>query len=540
MKRLKIILCSFLLPISLYGAALDQAELERVTMDLLSGLTPEEQEVVMKQAMEMDKYINSLPPEERKKLEAELEKELQGLMETGVLDDLSRELKAERAQPQPVQPIQPEKPIKEDKKPTISTKVPEVQASMRTLSSRITDLLLKAENNVRVSTNPVLEQAWTNMHQDLLETQSYILVIAHNNVVANALLTDEFSQLHDQLTSFSDKLSTLLQSVKKEKIDKNSVVERYNIDALISFVEDALNNKKLLWNIKRLIQKHAPEEIKEKPKSPVKKLEEATKPATGVTVQGSSMPRYGQPRRLPQQPSPAMRPSVIPAGIGSQPGSTQKTATQGEQAGSRLPQPPAAQRSGDKAGQENKPSGSSAARSGSGSTSGEAKKGGERASGSGKPAAAKSPFDIAFDNAKKLLADESLSLSKKLKDNKLATRIKEYIEKDGSGIEQEAMAIMKDLTDMQLTNRTLFSHAQTIRNQFLEKIERADKEKFKKERDDLAKKLDPKKGRLKELKEQLNALTKAEGARAELKALAQQVKDELSEIENKIKEKIKK
>ena len=65
------------------------ANLEQLTMDLLGKMSPEEQEAVLREAEAMDKYINSLPPEERLRLEQELENELKGVMDSGLLQDLS-------------------------------------------------------------------------------------------------------------------------------------------------------------------------------------------------------------------------------------------------------------------------------------------------------------------------------------------------------------------------------------------------------------------------------------------------------------------
>lgn len=545
MKTLRMLFFAFLLALPLYSPAseLDINELEKMTLDLLGSLSPAEQEAVLKQAAEMDQYINSLPEDERKKLEENLEKELKGLMDSGVLQDLTKSVK-EAPAPKPA-PVfeEPKEEVKEEKVvPKISAAVPELQAAMKELSSRITDLMLKSEASSRVSSNHQLENIWATTKPDLAELQSYVLVISNNNNVANALLSDEFKMLDNQLRTFNTNLKNELNKVKSEKISKDSIAERFNLDAIIKFVEQELGGNQLLWNTKRLIQKHAPEAIKATTPQAVKK-NDFSGPASGATIASYKGPRYAPAKIAPQPPAP-YRPTPF-GSVGSTPGIAQRPTQDkfGAQQGGEQPQRA-------QAGPSQAPAGS-AVKKGEKSQTDKPQAEKPRSGGSTRPAT--NPLDAAAKQLKEKMQTEAKPLSKKIKESDISSKIKAYKSSIEKKETQDIAVLSADISSTltQLDAMTVLPSriAEQIRSNILTKI--SEKEKYKKEKADFLKTIDPK-GRSKKLKEDVTQLLTKDFAEKvdalnnaqikskfmELKTKAESLKKNIDYIENTIRGKV--
>lgn len=300
------------------------ADLEKVAMDLFGSLSPQEQEAVMKQAAELDNYINNLPEEERRKLEEDLERELKGLMDSGALQGLPQTLKQDTIDQTPI-PVNPATETKKEVERPISKDVPDLQKYLKELVEEINDLVLKATSQAKISTDEELELLWIELLPKLEEIKAYLLIIANHPKIADALLSDEYKLLKTQLEDFANHLKA--EKKKLLPTTTNKFLNTLNFDSIINFLQKEIETNQLLWNTKRLVQKYAPEEVKAIEAKPMVKVD-ITKPATGSTIAKTKTDRSYAAEK-------SFGPKPLTGGVGAMPSYAPKPSSTGS-AGSSM------------------------------------------------------------------------------------------------------------------------------------------------------------------------------------------------------------
>ena len=233
-------------------------DLEKFTMDLFDTLSEDEKKQVMEEALKLEEYIKSLPEEEQKTLEQQLESEVQSLMDSGTLQEMTKEeLITPPAKVVTKEEEQPKESKKDEDALKFAQDIPALKSLLKDISNIISNISLKLEAPGKL-TKSDLEQKWKSIKNSLMESQSYILIISNNDKLMDSLLSSEYKQLKSQLESFSKDIS---------KADKNFDAKiKDNALPVLDTLEKHIETNQLFWNIKRFMQKFAPEEVKKEEK----------------------------------------------------------------------------------------------------------------------------------------------------------------------------------------------------------------------------------------------------------------------------------
>jgi hypothetical protein len=254
-------------------------DLEKFTMDLFDQLSEDEKKQVMEEALKLEEYIKNLPPEEQRALEQELENEVQNLMDSGALKEMSKE---ELITPPVVDPVVSPK---EDTKETLkfASDIPALKKQLKEISKLISNLSLKIEEPGKMVASD-LEESWKFVKDPLIESQSYILSISNNDKLMDSLLSSEYKILKTQLDDFYTDI------IKRDKESEKSSI----ISSIIDTFEKHISTNQILWGLKRFLQKFAPQEIKDDKK---------TTPIKQTTPQDTYQPSYPQYPSYPSYPA---------------------------------------------------------------------------------------------------------------------------------------------------------------------------------------------------------------------------------------------
>lgn len=260
---MKKIIKSLLLSLALFfqtcifsmGAPGNPNDYEQFAMDLFGSLSEDEQKQVLEEAMKLEEYIKGLPEEEQLAFEKELENELQNLMDSGALDEISK------PQPQPIEkPAEPKKEDKETKEPELkfAQDIPALKKQLKKISKAISSLSLKIESPHNKKHSSEAIETWNSIKQSTIETQSYILIISNNNKLMDSLLGPDYKILKSKLEDFYKEIT---QQDKKLNITENPS-KKVDVSNAVEFLNKSMESQKLSWEVKRFMEKFAPEEVK--------------------------------------------------------------------------------------------------------------------------------------------------------------------------------------------------------------------------------------------------------------------------------------
>src|SRR3990167_4984201 len=269
----------------------DLTDLTEFSNSFLDSLDDTEKEKIAAEANMITDYISGLSKEEQEAFQEALESELKTLMDSGELFDMTKdELLGKPADPiEPIKPVEPKHvPTGEEKKESelkFAQNIPQLKKELKEISKRISNISLKMDSPTRKKDSDI-DNAWTNIKPQLMETQAFILAISNSDKLMDALLSADYKMLKNQLDEF-------YKDIIKED-DKLEIPEDFktktDFKSIIKFLENNVEKDLLLGNTKRFMEKFAPEIVKEEEK----KRPQTTTPAYSPSVPSlpSSYPSY--------------------------------------------------------------------------------------------------------------------------------------------------------------------------------------------------------------------------------------------------------
>lgn len=323
-------------------------ELEKLAEELLAQLPPEEQEKVLKEAEEIARWIEEQPEDVQREITSEMQREVSELMgaDSPIKDFLAKEKEL---------PVIEDAPKKEEPKITATaTELQKIKLLITNIVNNISDIIIKADVLPRVSENRSVETKWLELKSNLSDTKSLLNIINKKEKLLDALLSDESSvlrknleDLNKTLRQYNDRLDVPDTAGLRIVFEEEKPLEKTHeksikiLENIVVELHEFIESKQISWGITKLVQKYAPEELKELKKEEVKKpattgpapiatsgIVPMTKKAAAPTYKRPSVekrgadrfaaPRVTDTQRMPQPGLEAPKPEA-PKGPGKPP-----------------------------------------------------------------------------------------------------------------------------------------------------------------------------------------------------------------------------
>jgi hypothetical protein len=281
----------------------EELDLAKMTEELMSSMTPEQRNEV---DQELARFM-ALPEDEQgtylenkfKELSVDLEK----------AEALQNENQTEVPEPQEEIKTQEKKEVKPILKSEL-TKVEQVQNSLKKIITHVQPLILKTKVLPQVSKNCKTEKDWLSLSDSLIELNSFAKVISNKENLIDILASEEFLLLRDQLKEIANNLEEGESSIivpdtagltinydDEEAEESTLLIEaaQNQLNLIIPKLKTLVEDDQILWGLKRLLQKYAPEELQkvEAEKKVEKKFIADFKP--GKETPSTAKPKYIDP-----------------------------------------------------------------------------------------------------------------------------------------------------------------------------------------------------------------------------------------------------
>ncbi|MDR3646604.1 MAG: hypothetical protein P4L22_03620 [Candidatus Babeliales bacterium] len=289
-------------PISMDQVSQDEMDLAKLTEELMGSMTPEQRAEV---DQELAKFMS-------------LDEKDQGEYLENKFKELSVDLEKAEAMQKEEQPEIPEPQeevkIEEPKtKPVVKaelTKVEQVNTALKKIIQHTEPLILKTKVLPQVSKDTKIATDWLSLSDNLIELNSFAKIISPKENLIDLLATEEFLLVRDQLKTIANYLEeneptvivpdtaglTINYDEEDEDEAANVIVTAQNkLKIIIPKLKSLIEDDQVIWGLKRLLQKYAPEELKkvETEKKAEKKFIADFKP--GKETPSTYTPKYNEP-----------------------------------------------------------------------------------------------------------------------------------------------------------------------------------------------------------------------------------------------------
>ncbi len=255
----------------------------------------------------IDEILGTIPPEERDQIKGQIFEEVNRFQQMTPQDqDLYLQNKFKEMETLTTSPQSPQAPNlgpNENAEP-ISTKFQETESIapesisitpkiatskadtnlltiLESLSDSIDLLLIKVKALPRVSQQRKVEKEWLKLKADLHDLESYLRIVIFQKKALKALSSDEYKNLKNNLKTLESNLSGLVENLSIYLPDTAGLtisfgeedfsVEKKNeskaqkiLSDIMSLLTNNLESKNINEDLKSLLKKHAPEELKKK------------------------------------------------------------------------------------------------------------------------------------------------------------------------------------------------------------------------------------------------------------------------------------
>jgi len=319
-KYLKKLLSLFVLPIFIFSTPqaiytmidnqIDEQVLGNMMENLYANMTPAEQEAFAQEIEFQQQKIMQMSPEERDNYEKMMLSELDQLMATTpeLFEKPKKASLIDQASAKTIEHSIAEKEVSEDlpamansttskpkpKEITIPQELKDQsRKNMRQISQAIDTILLKTNQMHDITHASWNKGRWLNLKNDLQNLKTYLPMAVNSNKVLAELLNKSQQPLVHNLKDFEQLVTHLASELKTPDAmglitfyeGKPQIIDpsRYE-QAVIKLKEIAdklthqLGQTKLLEQIKSLLDKHAPEQLKSVCKKPKKSTANQPKP----------------------------------------------------------------------------------------------------------------------------------------------------------------------------------------------------------------------------------------------------------------------
>lgn len=289
-------------PISMDQISQDEMDLAKLTEDLMGSMTPEQRAEV---DQELARFM-ALPEDQQgeylenkfKELSVDLEKaEALQKEEQPEIPEFQEEVKFEKKEVKPLLKIE-------------LTKVKQVQNSLKKIIIHVQPLILKTKVLPQVSKDFKIEQDWLSLTDSLVELNSFAKVISNKENLINLLASEEFLLLRDQLKNIAnileeneskiivpDTAGLTINYDEEDAQESTKIIQtaQNKLNLFIPKLKILVEDDQILWGLRRLLQKYAPEELKkvEAEKKVEKKFIADFKP--GKETPSTATPKYNEP-----------------------------------------------------------------------------------------------------------------------------------------------------------------------------------------------------------------------------------------------------
>lgn len=261
--------------------------LEKLTMDILGSLSPEEQEAVLRDAMALDEQIRSMSKEEQEAIQKELELGLKDMMESGAIESLKNDLQAKPAED--INPITPEIETSKDELKT--------DDKLKSIIKEISEIIgLTEKQSEKHHESDVIVSIWNPVKDKANELRVNLLVVANDPKISSMASSSEFSILKAQIEGFYDDLKEHSKELYKEVADKNI------LSKLANLIDRRSSELKI--GLQKLFEKFPKEDIEAAKKSTATQLspEQQRSQILEKEKQSAKGSNIAKPRQSPSAP----------------------------------------------------------------------------------------------------------------------------------------------------------------------------------------------------------------------------------------------
>lgn len=258
--------------------------LKIVARSIMPGATDAELNQIVEETLILDKTLQSLPKEDREAREKKLfdktkeqlakeDPELAKLfdeLEAG-LPPIEEEPKTDVIRPIPAEPVIP---LADAKK--LRSERERIKQLLTSLLTAIEQLRLKIGSLIRVSRDAQVEGQWHAAQNDLDDLVALMTIISNKDKLLEIVASDEFKILRTDLERLAkelipvvDRIATADTAMLKSEADALSRPAKKQSQQAVKEAVEIINRSivqtKLVWAIKKPIEKYAPEELKKLP-----------------------------------------------------------------------------------------------------------------------------------------------------------------------------------------------------------------------------------------------------------------------------------
>jgi len=252
--------------------------------EILGTIPPEERDQIKGQIFEEVNRFQQMTPQDQDIYLQNKFKEMEALTNDSQLPQVPNLVPNETVEPvntrfqEDIESIKPE-PITH--KVLISKTDANLLTILESLSDSIDLLLIKVKALPRISQQRKVEKDWLKLKVDLHDLESYLRIVIFQNKAFKALSSDEYKNLKNNLKTLENNFSELVANLALYIPDTAGLtisfgeedfsIEKKNenkaqkiLSDIIALLKSSIENKNINEDLKSLLKKYAPEELKKK------------------------------------------------------------------------------------------------------------------------------------------------------------------------------------------------------------------------------------------------------------------------------------